>query len=71
MAGTPTTLENLDAMTLGSIDEGCHEATGWESTDDEMQAVMDSHMDEDPDVKHQDEEGNDDVFSFDFTPPEE
>ena len=76
LAGTPTTLENLDAMTLGSIDEGCHEhATGWESTDDEMQAAMGaSRMEEDTGDngnRDQDEEGNDDVFSFDFTPPEE
>lgn len=69
LAGTPTILENLDAMMLGSIDEGCHEATnGWESTDDEMQAAMASDMDEDD--KQQEEEGNDDVFSFDFTPPD-
>lgn len=71
-AGTPTMLETLDSMTLGSIEESKMEGTGWESTDDEMfeaQSAMEEETDGSDD-KH-DEQDDGDLFSFDFTPPDE
>lgn len=68
--GSPTVLEGLDAMTLGSIDEGMMEGNGWDSSsDDDRNHREQEAMDEDegsrsPTAASSPEEDGD-VFSFD------